>query len=313
MALRRTFHILLLPQVVEICFLACSLSAAELPQEATHKAVRAPQRTFHHPVGQECEEDQAALAKIKVSLREEQQVGERAVKAYLAQLRNQGIRVTTRGKDVDYLRGLVATIRPLMKDSRRYPRIKVCLAESSRCNARSFPGGTLVFFRGLLECAPSEAAVVGIVGHELSHLDRGHHLWRLRRVKLARQTLLESTKGSSPDDLASARTILTRIWTRPFLPEYEMEADRDGANWAYAAGYDPREMAKMCLHPRAGRENRPAPGYSFTQTHPPPKVRHRAIMQQYKRLRQEQPNGRLYVGKENLRRRVTRARHEFSE
>ena len=313
MVFRRTFHILLLPQVVGICFLACSLPAAELPQEAAHEAVRAHQGAFHRPVGQECEEDKAALAKIKVSLREEQQVGERVVKAYLAHLRNQGIRVTTRGRDVDYLRGLVATIRPLMKDSRRYPRIKVCLAESSRCNARSFPGGTLVFFRGLLECAPSEAAVVGIVGHELSHLDRGHHLWRLRRVKLARQTLLENTKGSSPDDLSSARTILTRIWTRPFLPEYEMEADRDGASWAYAAGYDPREMAKMCLHPRPDRENRPAPGYSFTQTHPSPRIRHRAITQHYKTLQQEQPNGRLYAGKENLLRRETQARHQFSE
>jgi hypothetical protein len=26
-------------------------------------------------------------------------------------------------------------------------------------------------------------------------------------------------------------------WTRPFRPEYELAADRDGARWAYLAGY----------------------------------------------------------------------------
>ena len=30
-----------------------------------------------------------------------------------------------------------------------------------------------------------------------------------------------------------------------FRPEDEAEADRDGAAWAYRAGYDPREMAAL--------------------------------------------------------------------
>ena len=38
------------------------------------------------------------------------------------------------------------------------------------------PGGTLIFFRGILDFAGSEAALVGVIGHELSHLDHGHQL-----------------------------------------------------------------------------------------------------------------------------------------
>ena len=45
---------------------------------------------------------------------------------------------------------------------------------------------------------------------------------------------------------------MMRLLSRPFRPEDESEADRDGAAWAYRAGYDPREMAALFerLHQR---------------------------------------------------------------
>ena len=46
-----------------------------------------------------------------------------------------------------------------------------------------------MFFQGLLELAGGEAAVLGIVGRELSHLDRGHVLKRFRCIKLPQRTL----------------------------------------------------------------------------------------------------------------------------
>ena len=54
-----------------------------------------------------------------------------------------------------------------MTNGKRYPSIQVNLVQSSDCEARTFPGGTIMFFRGLLELGGSEAAVAGIVGHEL--------------------------------------------------------------------------------------------------------------------------------------------------
>jgi predicted Zn-dependent protease len=258
-------------------------------------------------------EDEQALAKIQVSPREEQQMGQTTVETYLAYLRQQRIGVVDRGKDVEYLQALVETIRPLMTNTKRYPRIKVYLAESSVCEARSLPGGTLVFFRGLLEKAESEAAVVGIVGHELSHLDRGHHLWRLRRMKLAQQTFSSGPQGFSFDRFFTTGSLLLQVFTRPFRPEDEAQADEDGARWAYAAGYDPREMAKLLLTLDKPGGNLPAPLAGFLQSHPAPESRHKAIMEQYEKLRQEEPKQKLYVGKENLRLRVPRAKRQFKE
>jgi predicted Zn-dependent protease len=272
-----------------------------------------PQEMFDRIFGPERKEDKQALARIKVSPQEEQRMGRSAVDSYLAHLKAQRIAVVNRGKDVEYLRRLVERIRPSMKNPRRYPRITVYVAQSPRCDARSFPGGTLVFFRGFLETAGNEAAVVGIVGHELSHLDRGHHLWRIRRIKLAEKTFSGGPEGFSPKRFFSAGTTMMRIWMQPFRPEFEAEADEDGARWAYLAGYDPRETARLFLdlHRRGKNVQQFMP--DFLQSHPAPQDRHQAIMKLHDALQQQNPQPKLYVGRENLRRRVTRFQQEFPE
>jgi len=292
---------------------APSLSAGEPPWQKMIEEFADPNRMFERLFGEETEQDRQALAQIEVSAREERQMGQQAVEAYLASLRQQGIRVVTRGKEVTYLRDLVDTIRPLMSQPRRYRTIRIYLAQSSRCDARSFPGGSLVFFRGLLENAGSEAAVVGIVGHELSHLDRGHHLWRARRLKLAQQTFSGQMGKFSPQQFFTSGTTIARLWTRPFRPEFEAEADRDGATWAYRAGYDPREMGELFLKLRRQRPENPIPLPSFMQSHPPAEDRHREILAVYEKLQQAEPNAKPYIGRENLRRQIARSRRVYPE
>ncbi|MBN2474347.1 MAG: M48 family metalloprotease [Pirellulales bacterium] len=272
-----------------------------------------PNQMLQRFFGEATEEDKRALERIEVSARQERRMGQAAVEAYLAELKRRKMRVVTRGKDIDYLRDLVETIHPLMTQQDRYRTITVYLVESSRCDARSFPGGTLVFFRGLLETADSEAAVVGIVGHELSHLDRGHHLLRVRQVKLAEQTFSGKTGRLSPRDLVTAGTTIARLWTRPFQPDDEAEADRDGAAWAYEAGYDPRETGELFLKLRGRNPELPIPMPTFLRSHPPPEGRHRQILSVYAKLKRTQPTAALYIGQENLRRRVARVRQVFPE
>jgi len=263
-----------------------------------------PQAMLDRLFGEQSEDDEKALARIEVSPKDERRIGEAAIQAYLAKLKRQGVRVVTRGRDVEYLRSLAESIRPLMANADRYRRVTIYLADSPRCDARSFPGGHLVFFRGLLEAAQSEAALIGMLGHELAHLDRGHVLARARRVKLAEQAFSGKNPGMSPEQFFAAGTAAARLWTRPFRPEYELAADRDGARWAYLAGYDPRELAELFL--RAGQRDPgarlPLPG--FLQSHPPPESRHRAILELYDEMQKERPNRGLWIGKQNLRSRT---------
>jgi predicted Zn-dependent protease len=263
-----------------------------------------PGGMLEYVLGKEGETDDKVLAEIEVSAREEQQIGKRMAEAYLAGLRRQGLRFVTRGRDVAYLRQLIELIHPRMDNRARYPSIGVYLVLSDRCDARSFPGGHLVFFRGLLDTADNEAALIGIVGHELSHLDRGHHTRRIKQAKLAERTFSGRAGAMPMERFFAVGGVMMRTWLRPFRADYEREADADGARWSYEAGYDCREMARLFLkaHQRSGKPELPIP--EFFRSHPAARDRHQAILEQYQRLQAEKPAAGLHIGEDDLRRRT---------
>lgn len=258
------------------------------------------------------EQQRAALRKIPVSEREEREWGNRAVESHLGMLRAKGIDLATRGREFDYLERLVKQVQPRMENRRRYPRIRLYLADTKEIDARSFPGGTLIFTRGMLDFAGSEAALVGVVGHELSHLDHGHQLLYLRRLKYAQQTMAGGQPGFAPQQFLENGMLMMKMFSRPFQPEDEAEADADGARWAYLEGYDPRAMAELF------RQRQPADGpqlgfLNFFRSHPPDRERFQAIMRQFQELQRDQPRRELYLGRTNLLQRVTRNQRRFPE
>lgn len=263
-----------------------------------------PQLMFETIFGAEGEVDERVLAEIDVSAREERQIGKRAVETYLGQLKAQRVRVVQRGKDVAYLQALVQKIQPMMTQRERYSEIKVYLALSDHCDARCLPGGYLVFFQGLLDSAENEAALIGMVGHELSHLDRGHQTRRIKQMKLAERTFSGGVRPMKPSDFFTVGSVMMRAWLRPFRPDYEREADQDGARWSYQAGYDCREMGKLFLRHQEQNGNLNLPVPEFFRSHPAAPDRHRAIMDEYERLQAESPRDDLVIGEENLHARV---------
>ena len=273
----------------------------------------APERFFEQMFGAGGPQDDAALAKIEISLREERQIGDAAAQGYLESLRRRKLKVVNRGREVGYLSDLITTLQPLMAHGDRYRRIEVYYIQSDETDARSFPGGTLFFSRGLLKFAESEAALIGVVGHELSHLDRGHQLVHVKKTKLAQQTFTGNGGPASPEHFFDASRMLAETWMRPFRPEDESQADLDGATWAFEAGYDSREFAEllMKMHRRDGNRGGALP--SFLRSHPFHRERYRALIAIAKQLNDTNPNAQLYIGRRNLEQRVARVRREFQE
>ena len=289
-------------------------AAADRPGRASGASrFAAPHEFFDGVFGPSQKANQDALADVEISIQQESRLGKAAAEAYLASLKRQGIRVTTRGPDVDYLTRLVDGLRPQMQNAKRYPSIRIVLAESPRTDARSFPGGTLILFSGLLEMCESEAALVGVLGHELSHLDHGHQLRQARTFELAQQTFSGRRGPVTAENFFVAGRAMMGLWTQPFRPQDEAQADRDGAVWSYRAGYDPRELAQLFQRLERRRRGQAADVPGFLLTHPRDGDRRRAILAVYRKLSRTEPQERLYVGRENLRRRLTKAQREFAE
>jgi predicted Zn-dependent protease len=268
---------------------------------------------FDQMFGTPTEEQQQALEKIEISWEDEQRFGREVADRFVAELRGKGVRVVSRGKEVEYLRALLETVRPQMERANRYRRLSVLYADAPDTDARCFPGGTVLVFRGLLETVENEAALVGVLGHELSHIDHGHQLRWLRTFKLAQTSF---TPGGGPvnmQDMMANTMMMTQMFARPFRPEDEAQADLDATNWMYRAGYDPQELAKLFLRFEELAKQRGQMSLPFFRTHPYNRDRYEAVLKRFRELTEAEPRADLYVGVRNLWERVPRSKREFEE
>ena len=251
------------------------------------------------------------LDQVVISRRQEKQIGDAQFAGFRKVMRGKGVRFLRRGTDLEYVRQLVAVLAEQMTHRRRYPRFVVYLARSKTTDARAFPGGTIVVTTGMLDFAESEAALVGVLAHELSHIDRGHQLDRYRRTTVAQQGFT-SGRFSLTEMFSRGRVMMT-LFTRPFRPEQESEADADATRWTLEAGYDPLEFARLFDRWAMRDGNRPAAAMSFLQSHPP----HRERLAAVSRLAADEARrrgvdlGDLYVGRENLTQRIPRHQRRF--
>lgn len=247
------------------------------------------------------DEQKQQLARIKVSKADEKKVGENQFRSYAQHLNSQRIKLTNQGKDVVYLRQLVEKLHPLMTNKNRYESITIFVADSPLTDARSFPGGKVIVYRGLLKFVANEAALVGILGHELSHIDRQHQLEQFKNSLLAQDAL--SKGGQNFGQFAGFGQLMMKSFMTPYALDQEKEADSDGCLWAFQAGYDPHEMAEVFRRLSIRDKKTQIPVPSFLRSHPYHIDRFTAIRDSSRKLVAAEPNKKLITGRENLRKR----------
>lgn len=239
-------------------------------------------------------EQMAKLEKVKVSPREESQFGSDVLKNYESSLKAKNQTLTRAGDDVAYIKALVKVVQPLMTNAARYKQIDVAVVEAKETDAYSIPGGHLIFTTGLLENCESEAELVGVIAHELSHLDRGHQLLTLKQSKSQPQW----------NDPRAAMSWMATMF-KPFRPEFEAQADADAVRWMLATGYDARQLAKLLIRWDA-RQNQQAAWVNmmpdFVRSHPDSGRRAQSVLKDFDR--QVKNADQLVVGRKNLQQRI---------
>jgi beta-barrel assembly-enhancing protease len=113
--------------------------------------------------------------------------------------------------------------------------------DSPNVNAFAVPGGTIFITRGLLERMRNEAELAGVLGHEIVHVLRKHHLKAIQKGAQgalagdAMSAALKDRAGPARDKLISFGT---EMYSRGLDKSDELEADRMGIVIAARAGYD---------------------------------------------------------------------------
>ncbi len=265
------------------------------------------------------EEELARIEEVPITVREESEYGERSVANFRRELKRQRISVSSRSDEARYVQRLVNQLHPLMKNARRYGGIDVWIVESNEVMAWAYPGGTIFVYQGMLDFAPSEAALVGVLGHELSHIDRGHQLFDLKRARLMQETYQNPARFSF-ERMMRNQQFMMKSFMRPFRPEEETVADRDGTLWAARLGYDPRELAHlfqlMANRQQALARDDPARAAAnqwsmmFFRAHPATEQRFQVTRELSEQIVRKH-DSRWYVGRRNLNQRLAREQREF--
>ena len=144
--------------------------------------------------------------------------------------------------------------------------------DSPNVNAFAVPGGTIFITRGLLERMRSEAELAGVLGHEIVHVLRKHHLKAIQ--KGAQSALAGDALGHALRDRAGpARDKLiafgTEMYSRGLDKSDELEADRLGVVIAARGGYDAYGLPSVLQTLQAMSAQDSALALMF-KTHPAP-------------------------------------------
>jgi beta-barrel assembly-enhancing protease len=120
--------------------------------------------------------------------------------------------------------------------------------QSDEVNAFALPGGYFYVNTGLILAADNEAELAGVMAHEIAHVAARHAMENQGKGQLLNYGILAGIifgGGIASTILQNVGGIGESLAFFKFSRGAEMEADRLGVQYLYAAGYDPTAMATM--------------------------------------------------------------------
>ncbi len=136
-------------------------------------------------------------------------------------------------------------------------------------NAFALPGGYIYIHTGLLETLDDESQLAAVLAHEVGHVTARHATERLTAM-YGYQLLVGLLLGDNPDFYSNlVSDIFTTTGFLAYSRSNEYEADRLGAKYVHAAGYDPDGMLELLGRFRDMEAREPGRLEEWLSTHPP--------------------------------------------
>lgn len=145
--------------------------------------------------------------------------------------------------------------------------------ESPQVNAFAVPGGTILVTSAMLGLIGNEAELACVLGHEVGHVTRKHHLMLLQKqllLKTGTDVLATQTNQNETHKFLTAQG--SELFARALDRDSERDADSDGVLLAARAGYDP-EACHSFIQRMAEMKQDSGALAALYKTHPRPAER----------------------------------------
>jgi predicted Zn-dependent protease len=148
--------------------------------------------------------------------------------------------------------------------------------DSDVINAFALPGGKVFMSRGLLEQLNSEAALAGVLGHEIGHVTGRHIDERISHAMVAQGLgSVASAAAGGAGGWAEVIPLVVGVGGQGYLLKFgrdqESQADELGLKYMVKTGYDPQGMAdvmRVLIKASEGSSQ-----WEMLSTHPDPQRR----------------------------------------
>jgi len=161
-------------------------------------------------------------------------------------------------------------------------------------NASMAPNGSMHVWTGLLLRAENENQLAAVLGHELAHYLHRHSLKRFNTVKATADFLAFfsiATGGLGVGFVGLVANIGAAGALQGYSRDLEREADFEGVQLMYAAGYDPNAAHKLWERVKAEKDAKKDKNTTsvFWSTHPPTEERIKSLKEQAAKLEYTSP------------------------
>jgi predicted Zn-dependent protease len=143
--------------------------------------------------------------------------------------------------------------------------------DSDDVNAFALPGGFFYVNKGLILAADNEAEIAGVMAHEIAHVAARHGMEQQSKATFANFAMIPLIfmTGGLATIAYNAAQIAVPLAFLKFTRNMEAEADLLGAQYAWAAGYDPAYL--ITFFEKLEKKDKAKPGTlsKLFRSHPP--------------------------------------------
>ncbi|HMG32782.1 MAG TPA: M48 family metallopeptidase [Blastocatellia bacterium] len=143
--------------------------------------------------------------------------------------------------------------------------------DSDDVNAFALPGGFLYVNKGAILAADNEAELAGVMAHEIGHVAARHGVEQASKATIANYAFIPLIflSGGLGAIAYQAYQIGVPLTFLKFTRGAEAEADRLGAQYLWAAGYDPNQFLTFFEKLEKKEKGKPGTLSKLFGTHPP--------------------------------------------
>lgn len=170
-------------------------------------------------------------------------------------------------------------LKPLCKENGiERDSLKVHILQKDEVNAFALPDGHLVVYSGLIEGSKNEQALLGVLGHEIAHIEKNHVMKKLSK-EIGFSVLMSLTTGNKGGRVV--KEVMHTLSSSAYDRSLEKEADITSVEYMLKAKIDPAPFADF-LYEMSFDSGNLNGALSWISTHPESEERAKYILEYIK-------------------------------